>query len=153
MANERRWRELSKALLEPASAASASELLPKLEAIGDQSLVADEFEDASNSYLAAQFCATLVIQGQPGSSGTEEAQAALYPLGGKLISAAQRFAEKSREINAESQKPAVDKHPEPLAEARGSATAPEAEPAMERMTAFAREGKRGSRWPLLVSHK
>ena len=153
MANERRWRELSNALLKPASAASASELLPKLEAIGDQSLVADEFEDASNSYLAAQFCATIAIQRQPVYTGTEEAQAALYRLGGKLITAAQRFAEKSREVTAKPQAPAIEEHTEPPADARVSATASEVEPAMERMAAFAREGKRGSWWPLLVSHK
>jgi len=162
MAADGRWTELSKALLQPLNASAAVELLRPLEALGDQALEAKQFNDASNSYMAAQFCATLQVQSKPYSDpDSPAAQTAMYRIGEKLRTTAERFAEESQDTRTVTAEPrAGQKAPSPHAAVktiarpiRDKPPSDDMESLIGRIAAFAREGKRGMWWPLVATPK
>ncbi len=86
MASRRQWMEASTLLARPENHYLASELMPPLEALGDQAAASRCWEDSANHYQAALLCATLRKQ-------DPNMHEPLFRLSGKLNAAMREFME------------------------------------------------------------
>src|SRR5580704_2208603 len=97
LAKERRYKELSTELMRPESRASAGDLLPDLEFLGDQDVAAERWQDAANMYQLALLCATIVVQTKSSSWGdSNPVELAMARLSDKLVTTAAGFSEQQK---------------------------------------------------------
>jgi hypothetical protein len=102
LAKERRYKELSTELMRSESRASAGDLLPELETLGDQDVAAKRWQDAAKVYQLALFCATIVVQTKPSAWGdSNPVELAMARLSDKLVTTAAGFSEQQKRGNLE----------------------------------------------------